>query len=169
MYDRVFTWALRDVSLKTRIYEVFPFLGVLWVLTPPVQQWAQRDGLFWPAVNQKRETTLTKVRIYLMYTCFLVYYLSLACLLTYGAEPFLRSCQLCNHSRTSQHFMEPEGLSPYSQEPSTGPYPEPDRSSPHHPILSLLRSILILSTHLRTTYLRLTFINLANTSSCSNC
>jgi hypothetical protein len=29
--------------------------------------------------------------------------------LTHGAEPFLRSCQLCSHSRNSQHFMEPEG------------------------------------------------------------
>jgi hypothetical protein len=38
--------------------------------------------------------------------------------------------------------MEPEGsLLPCSQEPSTGPYPEPDRSSP--------RSILIVSIHLR--------------------
>jgi hypothetical protein len=41
--------------------------------------------------------------------------------------------------------MEPEGSSPYSQEPSTSPYPEPDRFSPYHPILSAL----ILSTHLR--------------------
>jgi hypothetical protein len=68
-------------------------------------------------------------------------------LLTYRAEP-LRSCQLCSHSRTSQHFMEPEGSWPCSQEPSTGPYPEPDRSNPYNPILPL-RSILILSTHLR--------------------
>jgi hypothetical protein len=66
-------------------------------------------------------------------------------LLTYGAELFLRSHQLCSHSRTSQHFKEPEGSSPCSQEPSTGPYPEPDRSSPHN----LVRSTLILSTHLR--------------------
>jgi hypothetical protein len=44
--------------------------------------------------------------------------------------------------------MQPEGSLPRSQEPSTGPYPEPDRSSPYHPILSL-RSILISSTHLR--------------------
>jgi hypothetical protein len=58
-------------------------------------------------------------------------------LLTYGAEPFLRSRQLCSHSRTSQHFMESEGSSPCSQEPSTGPYPERDGPSPHHPILFL--------------------------------
>jgi hypothetical protein len=66
--------------------------------------------------------------------------------LTHGAEPFLRSCQLCSHSRTSQHFIEPEGPLPCSQEPSTGSYPEQDQSNPYHPIL---RSILILSTHLR--------------------
>jgi hypothetical protein len=66
-------------------------------------------------------------------------------ILTYGAELSLRSCQLCSHSGNSSNLKEPEG----SQEPSTGPYPEPVRSSPYHPILYFLRSILILSTHLR--------------------
>jgi hypothetical protein len=58
-------------------------------------------------------------------------------LLTHGAEPFLRSCQLCCYSRTSQHSMEPEDSLPCSQEPSTGPYSEPDQSNPYHPILFL--------------------------------
>jgi hypothetical protein len=58
-------------------------------------------------------------------------------LLTYGAEPFLRSPQLWNPSRASQHFMEPEGSIPCSREPSTDPYPEPYQSNPLHPILSL--------------------------------
>jgi hypothetical protein len=43
---------------------------------------------------------------------------------------------LCSHSRKSHHLMEPEGSLPCSQEPSTGPYPEPDQSTPHYPILS---------------------------------
>jgi hypothetical protein len=33
--------------------------------------------------------------------------------------------------------MEPEFSLSYSQKPSFGPYPEPDESSPYHPILFL--------------------------------
>jgi hypothetical protein len=33
--------------------------------------------------------------------------------------------------------MEPEGLLPCPQEPSTGNYSDPDQSKPYHPILSL--------------------------------
>jgi hypothetical protein len=62
---------------------------------------------------------------------------SLSLSLSHGAEPFLRGCQLCSYSRTSQHFMELESSLPCSQEPSTGPYSEPDQSNPYHPILSL--------------------------------
>jgi hypothetical protein len=35
--------------------------------------------------------------------------------LTHGAEPFFRTWQLCRYSRTSQHFMEPEGSLPFIQ------------------------------------------------------
>jgi hypothetical protein len=38
--------------------------------------------------------------------------------------------------------MEPEDLLPYSQEPSTGPYPDPDQSSPFHSIHGFPTSIL---------------------------
>jgi hypothetical protein len=55
----------------------------------------------------------------------------------HGAEPFLRSHQLLSYSRISQHFMEPEGSLLCSQEPSTGPCPKPEKSSPYYPILSL--------------------------------
>jgi hypothetical protein len=70
--------------------------------------------------------------------------------LTHRAELFLRSHQLCSHSRTSEHFMELEASLPCSQEPSIGPYPEPHQSNPiqstpSHPISP--RCILILSTH----------------------
>jgi hypothetical protein len=41
---------------------------------------------------------------------------------THGAEPFLRSHQLCSYSRTSQHFMEPKGSLPCSQEPCLHSY-----------------------------------------------
>jgi hypothetical protein len=57
--------------------------------------------------------------------------------LTDRAETFLRSRQLCSHTRTSQYFMEPESSLPCSREPSTDPYHEPHQSN-----LSL-RSILI--------------------------
>jgi hypothetical protein len=55
----------------------------------------------------------------------------------HGAQSFLRSRQFCSHSRTSHHIMEPKGSFSCSQESSTGPYPEPDQSSPYHFILSL--------------------------------
>jgi hypothetical protein len=51
--------------------------------------------------------------------------------LNHGVEPFLRSRQLCSYSRTPQDFMEPKSLLSCSQEPSIGPYPEPDQFNPY--------------------------------------
>jgi hypothetical protein len=48
-------------------------------------------------VTMSKDNTTYRNRTYL-----------LTYLLTNGAEPFLRSCQLCSHSRSSQHFMEPQ-------------------------------------------------------------
>jgi hypothetical protein len=62
--------------------------------------------------------------------------------LTHGAQPFLRSRQFCNHSRNSQHFMEPKGSLTCSQGLSTGPYPEPDQFNPYHPIPSKLNLLV---------------------------
>jgi hypothetical protein len=44
---------------------------------------------------------------------------------------------MLGHSIVSQHFMEPVASIPNSQELPTCFYPEPDQSSPHHPIPSL--------------------------------
>jgi hypothetical protein len=41
-----------------------------------------------------------------------------------GAEIFLKSLQSLIYSKTSEHFMEPEGSLPCSQKPSTGHYLE---------------------------------------------
>jgi hypothetical protein len=96
---------------------------------------------YWIMCIEMQEGYVQKLCTCVMYCCCVNFNKCIAPIfwltLTYGAEPFLRSCQLCSHSRTSQHLMEPEGALPCSQEPSTGPYLEPDQCSPYHPILSL--------------------------------
>jgi hypothetical protein len=62
---------------------------------------------------------------------------SLTYLLTYGAEPFLRSRQLCSHSRISQLYLKSRRFNTVFTRAPIGPYPEPYESNPHHPILSL--------------------------------
>jgi hypothetical protein len=43
--------------------------------------------------------------------------------------------------------MEPKGSLPCSQESSIGPYPEPDQSSPYHPILFIHSNTYYPSTY----------------------
>jgi hypothetical protein len=45
------------------------------------------------------------------------------------------SVRIEEYTQLYQTFMEPEGLLLCSQEPSIGPYPEPDKSNPHTPTL----------------------------------
>jgi hypothetical protein len=78
--------------------------------------------------------------LYKYQKCLLTY------LLAYGAEPFLRSHQLCSHSRTS-HFMEPEGSIQCRK--STPLVPILSHINPIHSIPSDARFILVLFTHLR--------------------
>jgi hypothetical protein len=54
----------------------------------------------------------------------------------HGTES-LRSLQSFTYLRISRYFIEPEGSLPCAQEPATGPYPQPDESSPYYPILFL--------------------------------
>ena len=57
--------------------------------------------------------------------------LSTVYLLTYLLTPWSR---VLLENLTGSAFLEPEGLSPYSQVPATRPYPEPTPSSPHNPL-----------------------------------
>jgi hypothetical protein len=65
------------------------------------------------------------------------------CSLVFVKPPF------STYSKIPQYFMEPEDSLPCSHEPSTGPYHERYESSPYHPIICLLRLIIMLSSHLR--------------------
>jgi hypothetical protein len=60
---------------------------------------------------------------------------------------------MLGHSIVSQHFMEPEGSIPNSQELSTCSYHEPDQFSPHHPIPPLQISLCLNSTEIYTVHL----------------
>jgi hypothetical protein len=61
----------------------------------------------------------------------------------------LKNQPALSYSRISQHFVEPEGSVPYSQQSATGPYPELDESSPYLPILfsKIHFNIIIPPTH----------------------
>ena len=44
-------------------------------------------------------------------------------------SPSWEAKNVLSYSRNSSHFTEPEGSSPYTQQPATCPYHEPDQSS----------------------------------------
>ena len=69
-------------------------------------------------------------------------------LLTHSMEhsPSWEANRLSTSQKNSLHYIEPEGSLVQSQVPTSCPYPEPARSSPHP---TFWRSILILSSHLR--------------------
>jgi hypothetical protein len=80
------------------------------------------------------------------------------CLLT-KLSPSWEAANCATTQELPSNFKEPEGSSPCSQEPSTGPYPEPVRSIqsiPPHPIS--VRSILILSTTYVLVFLVVSFL-----------
>jgi hypothetical protein len=65
----------------------------------------------------------------------------------YSREPFLRRRHLCNYSRFSQHFMEPDGSLSFSQDPSPlGPILSQMNAVHTTPSSLFFRSILILSS-----------------------
>jgi hypothetical protein len=64
-------------------------------------------------------------------------------------QAFLGSHQSLSYRRICQHFMEPVNSLSHSREPSIGPHSEPEQSSSFNPIVISLKSISILSSHLR--------------------
>jgi hypothetical protein len=95
------------------------------------------------------------VRHYFIASLTLLYTKSSDNLLTHGAEPFLRSCQLCSHSRNSQHFMESEGSLPCSESP------------PLVPILSQINSIHTIPSYLSKIHFNIVHPPTSRSSQCS--
>jgi hypothetical protein len=58
-------------------------------------------------------------------------------------SPPWEAANFASYLRTSQHFMETERSLPCSQEPSTGPYPQPDLPSLYQLILSKIHLNII--------------------------
>jgi hypothetical protein len=93
-------------------------------------------------------THFAKKQVFKTQHCHLIIYLFFSVTNSMEQSPSCKAKNVLSYSRNSPHFMEPEGSSPYSQQPATCPYPEPDRSRlcPHP---TSRRSILVLSSHLR--------------------
>jgi hypothetical protein len=59
-------------------------------------------------------------------------------------SPSWESASGCSYSRIFQNCLEPEDSLPCSQEPFTGPYPEPDQSSPLYIMCNVFLNIGLL-------------------------
>jgi hypothetical protein len=132
VYSAVFIWdalvltSFSHVKVLPKSTQVY----VSWGMQRPILQSAWRSEIFSlrPPTGTMRQYRWTKSCLGWhdfregTFKIFL-----LAILFTHGAEPFWRSRQLCSYSRTSQHFTEPKGSLPCSQ----------DQSDPYHLILSL--------------------------------
>jgi hypothetical protein len=88
--------------------------------------WSLADNFY------SRDWLTTQLALYLCRLSLCITYL-LTYLLTYSWSWALLE------EPTIQQLLKnfPAGLFPCSQEPSSGPYPEPDQSNPSHPIISL--------------------------------
>jgi hypothetical protein len=127
----------RVSSLRSRILVECKFRGWQFIVNRGQNNYfesvtcqkAFRDKLCYTVFNDCKFFSLREHMLYMYKNIKDICTILRIYLLTYGAEPFLRSRQLCSYSRTSQHFKEPESSSPCSQEPSNGPYPQPDPPS----------------------------------------
>jgi hypothetical protein len=70
-------------------------------------------------------------------------------------SPFWEANSCSAYSRISQHFVKPKGSLSCSQEPATGPYPEPDESNIHTTpfYFSKIHPNIILTPTSRSSYL----------------
>jgi hypothetical protein len=95
--------------------------------------------LLFPAVQATRRTSA-----YQLMCCISLYdsnySITITYLRTYGADPFLRSRQLCSYSRISQQFTEPDVH--YSVHKSPPPIPIMSEINSVHTIPSCLSKII---------------------------
>jgi hypothetical protein len=122
-------WHARLIGMTTVLTSFLPFCSreiPIWGILFSLRIWFRNLVVMWAALQLSGLILSASSDTQGYYHGYLLTELS----------PSWGSRQLCSH-RTSQHFMEPKGSIPCSQDPSIGPYLEPYQSNPHHPNLSL--------------------------------